>query len=76
MRHQHDCDKCISLGEHNEYDLYYCEQGGLPTVIARFGPEGEYKSGMCFILVDPDLKEAARRATIRELPLQPGELKP
>lgn len=48
-------------------DLYYCpEARPFPTVIARYGPDGpDYKSGMLFGMfdLDPDLKEAYRRAT-------------
>ena len=47
-RHEHDCEHCKPLGEHGIYDLYFCEQHGSPTVIARFGPDGDYISGMCF----------------------------
>lgn len=46
-RYKHDCETCAFLGHYNEYDLYYCSQGGTPTVIARYGDEGpEYTSGM------------------------------
>jgi len=45
-RYQHDCDQCKPLGEHEEYDLYFCEQNGSPTVIARFGLDGDYLSGL------------------------------
>lgn len=46
-RYKHDCETCKFLGHYNEYDLYYCSQTGLPTVIARYGDDGpEYTSGM------------------------------
>lgn len=46
-RYQHDCAMCVYLGQYNEYDLYYCAQAGVPTVIARYGNKGpEYTSGM------------------------------
>lgn len=46
-RFQHDCDDCISLGTSEEFDLYFCDQCGTSTVIARFGDGGsEYLSGM------------------------------
>lgn len=62
-RHTHDCDCCTFLGEHGEYDLYHCMQGGdSPTVIARYGSEGDYKSGLIFSSVDGDLAEAKKRA--------------
>lgn len=48
-KYQHDCDNCVFLGQHSEYDLYYCPQGGHPTVIARYGNKGEeYTSGLSF----------------------------
>ncbi len=47
-RYDHDCPCCIFLGKEEQYDLYYCRQMGMPTVIARFGPDGDYLSGMSF----------------------------
>lgn len=48
--HQHDCSHCTFLGLFQAdaivYDLYHCEQLGNPTVIARFGEDGEYYSGL------------------------------
>ena len=44
----HDCDDCIPLGAFNNQDLYYCDQLGMPTVISRFGIDGNYTSGLCF----------------------------
>ena len=59
-RYQHDCDNCRYLGEYNEYDLYYCPQGGYPTVLARYGNQGEeYTSG--FNSTHPALIEARAR---------------
>jgi hypothetical protein len=51
--HQHDSDTSVYLGsekrsDHN-YDYYYAAQGGLPTVIARFGSHGDYQSGLLFV---------------------------
>ncbi len=46
-RYQHDCTACVYLGHFEEYDLYVCPQGGIPTVIARFSSEGpDYQSGL------------------------------
>lgn len=39
-RFEHDCQNCIFLGGYEEYDLYFCPQGGLPTIIARTSSEG------------------------------------
>lgn len=65
----HDCDECKFLGQiHDEilYDLYFCPQGGRPTVIARFGNEGsQYKSGLYGGMHDLVLYEAKKRATAR-----------
>lgn len=48
MRYKHDCDKCKPLGQFDEYDLYFCNQGGrISTVIARDGDEeSDYISGL------------------------------
>ena len=46
-RYTHDCSACIFLGAYNEYDLYFCYQGGNKTVIARYGLNGtDYHSGL------------------------------
>lgn len=62
-RYEHDCDQCKPLGVHDEFDLYFCEQHGMPTVIARFGVDGDYLSGMCFA-TDGPLREAKTRAIV------------
>ena len=66
MRHPHDCEKCSPLGQYNDYDLYYCDQGGWPTVIARYGIDGEYRSGLEFgkTGVDPILSLAYKMAVM------------
>ena len=65
-RFTHDCDACKFLGQiHDEvlYDLYFCPQAGMSTVIARFGNEGrEYKSGLHGSQHDFVLYEAKKRA--------------
>ena len=62
-RFAHDCNECVYLGFFMGEDLYYCPQGGLPTVIARFSSVGQdYRSGMCNAIVDPSLREAKERA--------------
>lgn len=46
-RHTHDCERCTFLGCYGESDLYHCASSMAgPTVIARFGPEGDYASAM------------------------------
>lgn len=76
----HDCQHCTFLGHYysNLYngqfgsiaDLYHCVQGGrLPTVIARFGNEGDqYLSGLNSDL--PALKEAQNRAKAQGLSVE------
>ena len=65
-RYIHDCQKCIFLGQFNEFDLYFCGGTAYNTVIARYGDDGpDYLSGM--FSIDPNLEEAKKRA--RELGL-------
>jgi hypothetical protein len=51
--YKHDCNTCQFLGRFEEFDLYFCESS-FPTVIARYGKEEKYKSGMCFATPDID----------------------
>jgi hypothetical protein len=70
-RYTHTCPDCTFLGQHKDYDLYYCPQGGMDTVIARFGGDGSaYASGLNFADAVPELAEAKRLAT--ELGLLPA----
>ena len=63
MRYKHDCDKCVYLGEYGDADLYFCNQSGIKTVIARYSDEpSDYISGMEFTSVNKDLMEAKKRA--------------
>ena len=56
------------LGSFDGHDLYFDPQITIPTVIARFGPEGpDYKSGIPLAAVDGHLAEAKRRAIQRGL---------
>lgn len=58
--HQHDSDTSVYLGSeerpNNKYDFYYAEQGSSPTVIARFGKNGDYQSGLIIVkyAIKPD----------------------
>lgn len=62
-RFEHDCDKCIFLGHYNEHDLYFCPQGGSPTVIARWSSDGpDYISGLALVKSSEVLQMAQRRA--------------
>ena len=49
VRHNHDCKSCVYLGHHKDRDLYFCP-GNNKTVIARFGEDGDYESGINFAL--------------------------
>ena len=47
--YEHDCDKCVFLGNYDGHDLYYCPAGVRGTVIARFSGGGpDYSSGLPF----------------------------
>ncbi len=51
-QHEHDCDECVFLGRHGEYDLYFHEGSSpiLTTLVARHGADGAYRSGLVFSL--------------------------
>ena len=62
-RYDHDHEDCIFLGQWFMDDLYHCEQGGMPTLIARHGSSGgDYTSGICFEKSMPALAVAGDRA--------------
>lgn len=64
-RYEHDCDRCVYLGQHQEHDLYYCEQDAAGrTLVARYGSDGSdyYSSGIALAIIQP-LVEARRLAT-------------
>lgn len=61
--HRHDCESCVLLDSYYEdgkhYDLYFCKQGGIgDTVIARYGENEEYYSGLTFSSTNKHLKKA------------------
>jgi len=65
--YEHDCDACHYLGVYDDIDLYYCDAGFQPTVIARYSEYGpDYSSGMSFAF-DGSLEEAVKRAMSRGL---------
>jgi hypothetical protein len=68
MRHKHDCSKCTPLGIFEDYDLYYCDSTET-TLIARFGEDGDYKSGLCSgeTGIDPVLAIAYHMARAKKL---------
>ena len=61
-RYGHDCDDCVFLGWFKEYDLYFCSQSSIQTVLARFGNVGS----ACITGIEssglPSLREAVVRA--------------
>lgn len=68
-RYVHDCSRCVFLGGHDRFDLYFCAGSLEKTVIARDGDDGpEYSSGMAFSYgAIESLTEARRRAQSRGL---------
>ena len=58
--HIHDSDSSVYLGSeeknNTKYDYYYAAQLNGSTVIARFGEDGDYISGLLYIksLLKPD----------------------
>lgn len=46
VRYPHHCKECTFLGHYNGHDLYFCSQGLRPTVMARFGSDDQYVSGL------------------------------
>ena len=65
--YEHDCDKCTFLGSTSgctpEKDLYWCHQGGMPTVISRASSNGpDYVSGKEFAEKYHRIDEAVGRA--------------
>lgn len=58
------CENCTFLGSADENDLYFCPQHGIPTVIARYGPDHHYESGMPFSYGQSPLLTAARELAI------------
>jgi hypothetical protein len=58
-RYLHDCEECVFLGTHERYDLYFC--AATPTVIARYGVEGDYISGLILASTVPALAIATVR---------------
>ena len=46
--HEHDCPHCIFLGHRDGVDVY-AHTGDHATLIARYGPNEQYASGLSFI---------------------------
>lgn len=60
----HDCEACVFLGGVDDYDLYWCGQGGIrSTVIGRFSSNGpDYISGLDYARDNEKLALAVVRA--------------
>jgi hypothetical protein len=59
--HVHDCNHCIYLGSDKENDYYYHYDNEYPilsTLICRYGPDGDYSSGLEFIMSNVGLNKA------------------
>jgi hypothetical protein len=63
---EHDCEACLFLGrlhDQRRYDLYYCQGGGEPNVLARWSSNGpDYTSGLGLAKFEPVLAVALARA--------------
>jgi hypothetical protein len=66
-RYTHDCAKCVFLGEHEDHDLYFCDQGGgFPTVLGRYGNDGpEYTSGLRLTEIEGHPLETAKKLAVQ-----------
>lgn len=68
--HKHDCIECEFLGTYPDhrhyYDLYYCDQAGIPTFIARWGDESKYYSGMSSVPQNNALSVAFARKIMKD----------
>lgn len=63
-RYVHDCDRCVYLGQFEQYDLYYCPSE--PTIVCRFSSEDpDYNSGLIFAVTSK--RNHYRVALIRAL---------
>lgn len=63
MKYTHDCLFCQPLGSFQNHDLYFCDSGGLPTVLARYGNNPSHViSGLFLADTNPILMEARARA--------------
>ena len=70
-RFEHDCSKCIFLGQTTDADLWYCPGN---TLIARHGSEGDYFSGFPFVWTNKEMKLAYQMAKELGLWLHKDEL--
>ena len=73
-RYRHDCRDCIYLGPHGKADLYVHQDSGnyIETVIAVYGVEADYVSGLPLVDFEPDLAVALARAKSLRLTTKPN----
>lgn len=64
-RYKHDCDICVPLGTHEEYDLYWCPPppagagtGPHGSLIARWNSDGPCYASCPVNIVAQQLKES------------------
>ena len=57
IRYTHDCESCILLGAHKEFDLYYCPTAILPTLIARASCEPSDYTSMPVSILETNLSQ-------------------
>ena len=66
-RYKNPCGRCASIGQWNEWDLYYCHDGGGPLALNGTSCEFEQEQGTDWTLNEgdgaahPALREAYRR---------------
>jgi len=68
----HDCDSCTFLGrdidnDNSPLDMYFCPQGGLPTIIARFGSEGSEYSSATISVINENLDTFSHSPLLRNM---------
>lgn len=47
-RYAHDCSACLFLGQHEEYDLYFCTGYEKTPLARRSDAPSDYISGSCW----------------------------
>lgn len=63
--HEHDCKHCIYIGSSYKRDYYLCiskEHPSLSTLVARYGKDGNYNSGLEFCWSNIYLNKALKLA--------------
>lgn len=71
-RYKHDCTKCVFLGQHHEYDLYFCTGVERTPVVRRGDDPEDYVSGSIYWPDKEEIRVALTLAAHRGL-LQQGD---